>query len=534
MYNLYIYEKQLLEKQRKKEEEIKNNKFKEKRKSQIKRLFSNYCKRMNKFIISLCNNPIIIQDPLTPSDCRQIPQKNIINRSFSKSNSTYKNFIFGGFMTDRKRIELLDQKKKLIKIYEDKIIKSKNYLENKVEQEKLKEKKILQPRMRFKPRTELERIIEMMDLFGNKNKKYNKLIFEQMKKIDINAVKHYSGYGKLRKLYKNKNIKIIEDQKIKNKEIDEDSNVDKANKDKDFNHKNKEENNLQSIDDNINKNENKKDKDKINNNPQDIIKLKNKILKDLFKDEQKLYFKGASQYASSYNIINKSNKNNLKFSRTNSAINQFNLKIRRIMHINNKNKNIRKLFSSTNKAKKDSFSSFDDLSNISLNGLGYNTKNKHKAKKINEEINNSLFFNYSNCINNNLKINLKEKEEQNLQEKLDYLKKIIEKKDDEKNGETFRISKNFQKFKNKNKKNEHKLKSYKDKDDGNNIKEVYIDGVKYKTKDIIKKSDVIFRKCNFYHPKSSHNKNSLIEGDGKLSFTSGLTINEFSNKYNLF
>jgi hypothetical protein len=353
-----------------------------------------------------------------------------------------------------------------------------------------------------------------------------------MKKLDINAVKHYSGYGKLRKLYKNKNIKVIEIPKIKNKEIDEDSDADKASKDKDFNHKNEEENNLQSINDNINKNENKKDKDKINNNPQDIIKLKNKILKDLFKDEQKLYFKGASQYASSSNIINKNKKNKLKFNRTNSAINQFNHKISRIMHYNNKDKNKRKLFSSTNKVKKDSFSSFNDLSNISLNGLGYNTKTKHKANKINEEINNSLFFNYSNCINNNLKLNIKENEEKNLQEKLDYLKKIIEKKEDEKNVEALRISKNFQKF--KNKKNEHKLKSYKDKGDGNNIKEVYIDGVKYMTKNIIKKSDIIFRKCNFYHPKSSHNKKSLIEGDGKLSFTSGLTINEFSNKYNLF
>ena len=492
---------------------------------------------MDKFLVSLCINPIIIQDPLTPPDCRQAHKKSNINNSFSKSNNVYKNFIFGGFMTDRKRIELLEQKKQIIKMYENKIIKSKNYIENKQEHAKQKETKIMQPRMRFKPRTELERIIEMMDLFGNSNKKYNKLLFEQLKKLDISAVKHYSGYGKLRKLYKNKNIKIIETPKIKNKDILEDSDIDidNTNKDIDYKRKNKEENNLQIINDNyIKKKENKKEKDKYINNPQEINKLKNKILKDLFKDEQKLYFKGASQYASSSKLINKNNKNKLKFNRANSAINQFNYKIGNIMHSNNKNKNIRKLFFPTHKVKKDSFSSFNDLSNISINGLGYNTKTKSKTNKIKEEINNSVFFNYSKFINNKLKIHLKENEDMNLQEKLEYLKKIIEKKDEEKNSENFMVSKNFNKFKNKNKKNEKKVKSYNDKNNKDEIKEVYIDGVKYKTKDIIKKSDTIFRRCNFYHPKSSHNKKALIEGDGKLSFTSGMTINEFSNKYNLF
>ena len=527
MYNLYIYEKQLLEKELKKNEEIKNNKLKEKRKNQMKKLFSNYCKRMDKFIFSLCNNPIIINDPLSPSDCRLFSKQNISNKSFNKSNNNYKNFIFGGFMTDRKRIELLNEKKQLIKMYEDKIIKSKNYKKNKEEKEKKenKNKIINQPRMRFKPRTELERVIEMMDLFWNKKKKYNYIMFEQMKKLDINKVKHFNEYGKLKKIYKNKNIKLLDIPKIESKDLEKD------NMNKDSNSKKKEENNLLNINDstNININEKKqKIKQKYNYNSKDILKLKNKILKELFKDEKKIYFKGASQYASCSDLINKNNstlkKNKYKFNRTNSAINKFNNNINNLQNI--KSKNNKKLFSYKNKIKKDSFSTNNDISNISLNDLGYNTKVNNIKKiinnKIKEEINNSIFFN-----NNNFKINIKENEENNLQEKLDYLKKIIEKRNDEKNEDISGDSKNLKIFKNKKKKN-------KINDGINNKKEVYNDGIKYNEKDLVKKVNIIFRKCNYYHPKSSHNKKSLIEGEGKLSFTSGLTINEFSNKYNLF
>ena len=155
---------------------------------------------MDKFIISLNRNPIIIHDPPTPINCRQI--NNFSNKSFNQNNNCNKNFIFGGFMTDRKRIELLNEEKNLIKKYEEKIMKSKK---SKAEQ-KSDEKIIVQPRMRFKPRTELERIIEMMDLLGNKNKKFNKIIFEQLQKLDkldINAMKNYSGFRKFKKMFKN-------------------------------------------------------------------------------------------------------------------------------------------------------------------------------------------------------------------------------------------------------------------------------------------------------------------------------------------
>ena len=59
--------------------------------------------------------------------------------------------------------------------------------------------------MRFKPRNELERISEVMNLLGeNKNKKKIKKVLEQLKQIDIERLKHTKDFGKLKQLYKKK------------------------------------------------------------------------------------------------------------------------------------------------------------------------------------------------------------------------------------------------------------------------------------------------------------------------------------------
>ena len=62
---------------------------------------------------------------------------------------------------------------------------------------------------------------------------------------------------------------------------------------------------------------------------------------------------------------------------------------------------------------------------------------------------------------------------------------------------------------------------------------IFIDGVKYNKKDIRNITSAIFRKCNFYHPKSTNNNTSLVDKKGKLSFTSGMSIYDFSLKYHL-
>lgn len=64
-------------------------------------------------------------------------------------------------------------------------------------------------------------------------------------------------------------------------------------------------------------------------------------------------------------------------------------------------------------------------------------------------------------------------------------------------------------------------------------KEIIIDN------EIIAKSQIeliakkILKKCNYSHSKSPNNNTSLKKGEGKLMITSGMTVNNFFHKYNL-
>lgn len=553
MYNLYIYEKQLSERQKQKSEELKNKKIKEKRKHQIKKLFSNYCKRMDKFIISLCHKPIIIKDPTSPED--SIEKNNVIDNN--------QNFIFGDYMTDKKRVELLDEQKKIIQNYEDKIIQSKSMQESKMIKNKLKEKYILQPRMVFKPRTEFERAVEMINNLGNKDKKSTKKIFEKLKKLDIYSVKHITGIEQLKKNYKNKNkFKDIEQfSEYNDDELDFslETNSRRTLRNKELlNNPNKY---IKLINNYSNDNI-----DKIKKNSEKLLKLKNNILKELFKHNQKIYFKGASQYAQkskikknlkkerSLNLIEykNDNTNNNKFKkinyRSNSALEIRDYKEKGEQN-NIKNKKLRPM-SFVQKDLKKYSSSFADMLDISMKELLSKTKDikRNMNNMIKEEMNNSLLdecinkYNYKSNddilnkdLNNSIifdknidfKISLKNNQYSNLQDKLNYLKLISQSKG-------FEEKKEFRKGFENSKKYILQYNSYLKSKENNDNEYVYIDGTRYnKKKDIKQISDIIFRKCNYYHPKSSHNKRTLVERNGKLSFTSGMSLSDFSIKYNL-
>lgn len=49
--------------------------------------------------------------------------------------------------------------------------------------------------------------------------------------------------------------------------------------------------------------------------------------------------------------------------------------------------------------------------------------------------------------------------------------------------------------------------------------------------DLISKK--ILKKCNFTNTKSDFNNKSLKAGTGKLMITSGLTVNDFTKKFNI-
>ena len=60
MFNLYTYEKKLLENLKEKSEEESKRQFKIKRKKKLKELSKNYDNRMKNFIFSMCEKPIIL------------------------------------------------------------------------------------------------------------------------------------------------------------------------------------------------------------------------------------------------------------------------------------------------------------------------------------------------------------------------------------------------------------------------------------------------------------------------------------------
>ena len=554
MYNLYIYEKNISEKVKKELEEEKSRKYKEKRKLELDKLTSNYNKRMDNFILSLCKHPIYLKD-LTNKNTTQLiidEEKSSQKKIFQKKK--YKNFSFGGFITDKKRLKLLYEEKEINRRYEEEIIKNKMKQEEKIEKKKLKNNKILiQPRMRFKPRNELERISDVMNILGeNKNKKKIKNILEQLKQIDLDRLKQTKGFGKLKQIYKkhklyleqNKNKNDKNDKKNKpNESISEssDDNDEEEELELDFSletnlHRKLRNMNLRIEKENKIKNKMLKDRgDNTNENSLDKkIKEKNKRLLELFKDDEKLYFKGAAQYALNkpkHNLIS----NKININENVRSLSAFPLKNSRNIITSpksfssklNENNNI--FFSNRLKRPMSMFDLFNEQINRKKNiyendiikklDIKYQIKKQNMDKLFNEEINNSLlndFYKklskkeeYSKVLENpfylekNLDILKKPQEvDKDLDNKLEYLKKVI--KMNYKEG-VWSANNSKKRFGDNKKINFRRIYRKKKKEDKNKIKhnddDIIIDGIKYNNDDIKNIADIIFTKCGYYHKK---------------------------------
>ncbi len=561
MYNLYIFEKNASDQEKKKLEEEKNEKLKKKRKKEIDKLILNYDKRMNNFIISLCHHPIYLKDLTNKSNSQLIIEDEKSAQKKILMKKKYKNFSFGGFITDKKRVELLNEEKEINKNYEQKILINKLKQETKNEKKRKKDKIIIQPRMRFKPRNELERIADVMNLLGeNKNKKKIKNLLDQLKKIDIDKLRKTKDFTKLKQLYKKNPLYLEENKKdksdSKSKDEDEDENDDDNDDELDY----KLETNLHRKIRNINfqlekekKKKNKLLKDRGDNNGNSLdkkIKEKNKKLLELFKDDEKLYFKGASQYVQNKNNNYLSNKNtNI---RSMSAMNFPNTRNNLYSPKSyNSNININSCNSSSPRDKQNNitffqkintiysdrkarpvsmFISFNKKKNKTINNFGrndlikkvdikYQLKKKNMDKIIDKEINNSILndfygklsqkeysqvFEKPLYLEKNLdKINIgKINLDMDLDEKLNYLKKITEIKFSNNDRRFWSINNSNNDVNNNMRKSLCIPKGNKEKNKvKHNDDEVIVDGIKYKNYDIKNISDVIFTKCGYYHKK---------------------------------
>jgi len=515
MYNLYTYEKNNSLKAKEKIEEQKTKKIKFKRKLKIAKLSSNYDKRMNNFILNLCYHPIFIKD----YTCKN---KNL------NSQKKYKNFSFGGFMTDKNRINLLNKEKELNKKCEENIIEEKNKKIN--EENKFQANKILiQPRMRFKPRNELERIIEVMDLLGkSKGDKKVKKILEQLKQIDIDRLKRVQGYGKLKQIYKHK-AKVSNENKNNSKNNSENNSMNEENKDSDLDYTL--ETNLHRKLRNINiqlKKQKKIRRERLKDNKTGEalegkffnLRTRNKELLELFKDDEKMYFKGASQYSMNFKNNNKTYKNNK--TRIISAMPLFNsvniidnnkmkkisksriskMKLiknnKRPLSMNNMNFGI-----VNNSENQNSLSNLYNDDSVNKLGLKFQMKKRNMNNIINREINKSLltqFFSYLNkkeyneyfsepffLEKNSVLLHKKAKTlDSNIENKLEYLRNII---NPVKNKNINLIRQKSEVL------DENIVKKKKDYND------IIIDGKIFKSDDIRNIADAIFTKCGYYKRK---------------------------------
>ena len=173
MYNYYTYNKEQLANQKELKRKEKEASSKTKYKLQQEKMINNHQTRVKRFVLELVKNPLIIQD-VTIHD-------NYLYKSLNgnkTAKSSLKAFEFGQFLTDRERIKrLLDSQKE----------ESKKVIHQKTKS-KSNTTKYEQPKMRFKHRTQLERIVDQLNHY-NYNEKNNEILKRQIKKLKLDAVK---------------------------------------------------------------------------------------------------------------------------------------------------------------------------------------------------------------------------------------------------------------------------------------------------------------------------------------------------------
>ena len=200
MYNLYIYEKQILEDIKKKSEEIYRKKFKLRRQKELINLSQNYDNRIKKFIDSMKDKSI---------NLRKNSSEENLNKTFNK-----KKFLFGEYKTERKRLEELESYKNELKGYQ----KERDNINKKRILFKIKNNRnflLIQPEMKFTSKIKLEKkngIARKKDLF--KNNLLNTPLLEKYKKSEyLKEKKMKEFYNFIDKDYLNDDYikKTIED-----------------------------------------------------------------------------------------------------------------------------------------------------------------------------------------------------------------------------------------------------------------------------------------------------------------------------------
>ena len=586
MYNLYIHQKKLLDLEKSSNEKKSLSKNETKRKKKINSLTRNYNERMKNFVMNLCKDPIILgQNDIEIHQTKS--EKN--NEKLEKRN----HFIFGNYMTDKEKVEILNQEREVLNKIEE---MNKNYQKKRdiINARKNNCDILIQPRMKFGPRQEIENLIDNINKNGVNHifvsRKYNKIVSEYLKKLKDNNVKYVKGYDILKNSYGD-NYNDIKNLLSKDE-----------NKENEYLYKNVISSKL-SNNNNIKEYKNKKIKimeykDSTKNKfympiTKKISSLQNNFksneLKKMFNDNRKMYFNGASQFINlklvkpkkknhlsedeisviytdkniyfkkiNENTINKNNnEHGNRLSRQQSMPNILNDNSK----INNKiftpinqnqnshesyiNKYLNNLPKNSNKNQLLEENLFSNENYDNVQGLCEESKIKRIKMNslINKEINKSIIKNYIdkydiiNEFNKNNVINTNNLFFQSGNH-------IIEKVDDNLGGKLKYLIKVIQRrnqeLMKENNSNVHvnsgshfkilnKNEKKKKRKFANNDY-MLIDGQFIAKNDIKTLSDVMFTKCNFCRMKKSHSQRNFFKNEEKFEKKQGLNVNNFYSK----
>ena len=187
MFNLYTYEKnKKLEKHKKKD--LKKSSSEKKIHSLLtNKLVKRYNSRINHFILDMVKKPLKVKEYLPPMEtCRKLFLEEQNYKILGP-----KGFVLKHYISDKERIEKLLKEKRINGEDYDYESAKKNQLKLKEKIIKQNEKKyytIEQPKMRFKPRTDLERIVDSLNSYSYM-KEYSQLVRKQLKNLEINSSK---------------------------------------------------------------------------------------------------------------------------------------------------------------------------------------------------------------------------------------------------------------------------------------------------------------------------------------------------------
>ena len=126
----------------------------------------------------MIHKPIVISDQISPIEN---PRQRYMEEEVSK-NKGKKAFVFSSYMTEKERLEIYEKEKKRNEDINRKLIygHNKNFID-----EKILLGLVQQPQLRFKPRSDLERLIDSLSKNNNISNNEKKILFNQMKQMNI-------------------------------------------------------------------------------------------------------------------------------------------------------------------------------------------------------------------------------------------------------------------------------------------------------------------------------------------------------------